>query len=420
MCWWNGCIVDVDQTEITKKYARDYATATKKTRGQMLDALVTTTDWSRANARRQVTAAGKRRGPQRPAKRAPRPRTYGYDTLKLLIRVWQLAGQPSGKYLAATMDIWLPKLIEHGELDTTRLTEHTHTQLLAVSGATIDRLLKPTREGMRLAGMSGTKAGPLLRTSITVRRAGDEHEQVPGFCEIDLVLHCGPTLKGEFCRTLTVTDVYTGWTESLALKNGAHRWVLEAMPVIEQRLPFPLTGIDSDNGGEFINAALVAWADERDLYFTRSRPYHSNDNAHVEQKNGDVVRRHAFHYRYDTATELRLLNELYGLVRIRLNMFTATTKAIGYRSNQNGKNVRVYDVPRTPFQRVIDSGVLAEEQVTQLQAQFDAVNPADLTRGIVAIQARLIQLAAAKTTALSAGVSRAFPGEARGHLSRAS
>ena len=417
-----GSLSMLTKREITKKYAREYAAASKKARGRMLDELVATTGWSRANARRQVTAAGKRRGPQRAAKRALRARTYGYDTLKLLIRVWMLAGQPSGKYLAATMGIWLPKLIEHGEFgdDAHRLTEHTRAQLLAVSGATIDRLLKPTRDGMRLTGISDTKAGPLLRTSITVRKAGDEHEQTPGFCEIDLVLHCGPTLKGEFCRSLTVTDVHTGWTENIALKNGAHRWVLEAMPIIEARLPFRLTGIDSDNGGEFINEALIGWAQERDLFFTRARPYHSNDNAHVEQKNGDVVRRHAFHYRYDTAAELRLLNELYALVRVRLNLFTGTTKAIGYRTNRNGKSVRVYDKPRTPHQRLIDSGVLTAEKTAELAALFQSTNPAELTRQITAIQTRLIHLAAAKTAAISAGVSRAKPGEARTHLSRAS
>ncbi len=304
--------------------------------------------------------------------------------------------------------------------DTHRLTDHTRTQLLSVSGATIDRLLKPTRDGMRLTGISGTKPGPLLRSSIQVRKAGDEHEQQPGFCELDLVLHCGPTLKGEFCRSLTVTDVHTGWTENLALKNGAHRWVLEAMPIIEARLPFPLVGIDSDNGGEFINAALIAWAGDRDLFFTRARPYHSNDNAHVEQKNGDIVRRHAFHYRYDTAMELRLLNELYDLVRIRFNMFTATTKATGWRVNRNGKAIRVDDAPRTPFRRVIDGGVLTDKKRAELEATFEATNPAELTRQIVDIQNRLIHLAATKTDALSQAVSRAKPDEARDHLSRAS
>lgn len=172
-------------------------------------------------------------------------------------------------------------------------------------------------------------------------------------------------------------------------------------------------GAGGDAGGEFINEALIGWAAERDLYFTRARPYHCNDNAHVEQKNGDVVRRHAFHYRYDTATELRLLNDLYTLVRVRLNLFTGTTKAIGYRTNRNGRNVRVYDKPRTPHQRLLDSGALTAEKTAELTALFESTNPAELTRQITAIQTRLIHLAATKTTAISARVSRAKPDEAR-------
>jgi hypothetical protein len=302
--------------EITTKHAAKYRNASKKAKALMLDQLVATTGWSRANTRRALGTAGKGKGPTRARKHTPRPRTYGYDTLKLLIQVWRLAGQPSGKYLAATMGIWLPKLEHYGELDKARLNDHTRAQLLAVSGATIDRMLKPTRDGGRLVGLSGTKPGPLLRNSIQVRKAGDEHERAPGFVEADLVLHCGASLKGEFVHSLTVTDVFTGWTENAALKNGAHRWVIEAMGLIEARLPFPLVGLDTDNGGEFINYALITWAGERGLFFTRARPYKSNDNAHVEQKNGDVVRRHAFHYRYDTAVELQLLNELYPLVRV--------------------------------------------------------------------------------------------------------
>lgn len=406
--------------EITKKHAAEYQRSSKKAKGVLLDQLVATTGWSRANARRALTAARKRKGPARAVKRKPRGRTYGYDTLVLLIRVWNFAGRPSGKYLAATMGLWLPKLEEHGELDLNRLNEFTRAQLLAVSGATIDRMLKPTRDGTRLVGLSGTRPGPLLRNSIQVRRAGDEHEQAPGFVEADLVLHCGPSLQGEFVRSLTVTDVFTGWTENMALRNGAHRWVIEAMTTIETRLPFPLVGLDTDNGGEFINHALIQWAGERELFFTRARPYTSNDNAHVEQKNGDVVRRHAFHYRYDTEVERVLLNEMYALVRIRLNMFTATTKAIGWRSNRNGKKTRVYDQPHTPYQRVLDCGILTTEKATSLAATFDTINPAELTRQIVAIQTRLINLAAAKTVAHTLTVSRAKTDEAREPLSRAS
>lgn len=406
--------------EITKKHAAEYAKASKKAKGVMLDQLVATTGWSRANARRALTAAVNRKGPARVVKRSPRPRTYGYDTLKLLIQIWNLAGRPSGKYLAATMPIWLPKLEQHRELDGKRLNEHTRAQLLTVSGATIDRLLKPTRDGAQLVGLSGTKPGPLLRNSIQVRKAGDEHEQAPGFVEADLVLHCGATLAGEFVHSLTVTDVFTGWTENAALKNGAHRWVIEAMTDIEGRLPFPLVGLDTDNGGEFINHALIKWAGDRDLFFTRSRPYKSNDNAHVEQKNGDVVRRHAFHYRYDTALELQLLNELYALVRVRLNMFTATTKAIDWRSNKHGRKTRVYDKPRTPYQRVLDSGTLTPQKAAELATLFEATNPAELTRQITAIQTRLIALAKDKTEAVTASLSGANTDEARDQLSRAS
>lgn len=406
--------------EITKKHAAEYARAPKKAKGVMLDQLVATTGWSRANARRALTAAGKRKGPARAVVRKPRGRTYSYDTLKLLIQVWNLAGRPSGKYLAATMGIWLPKLEQHHELDAKRLNDQTRAQLLAVSGATIDRMLKPTRDGAQLVGLSGTKPGPLLRNSIQVRKAGDEHEQAPGFVEADLVLHCGPTLQGEFVHSLTVTDVFTGWTENIALRNGAHRWVIEVMTQIEARLPFPLVGLDTDNGGEFINHALIKWAADRDLFFTRSRPYKSNDNAHVEQKNGDVVRRHAFHYRYDTAVELQLLNELYSLVRVRLNMFTATAKAIDWRSNKHGKKTRVYDKPRTPYQRVLDSGAMTRERASELARLFEETNPADLTRQITAIQTRLIILAKDKTEAITASISRAKTDEAPDQISRAS
>ena len=175
-------------------------------------------------ARRALTAVGKRKGLAGAVKRTPRPRTYGYDTLKLLIQVWNLAGRPSGKYLAATMGIWLPKLEQHRELDAKRLTEHAGIRLLMVSGATIDRMQKPTRAGAQLVGLSGTKPGPLLRNPIQVRKAGDEHEQALGFVEVDLVLHDWATLVGDFVHTLTVTDMFTGWTENVALKRGrAHR-----------------------------------------------------------------------------------------------------------------------------------------------------------------------------------------------------
>ncbi len=192
------------------------------------------------------------------------------------------------------------------------------------------------------------------------------------------------------------------------------------MDEIVVRLPFPMAGLDTDHGGEFINYALIKWVDEKDIYFTRSRPFKSNDNAHVEQKNGDVVRRRAFHYRYDTVAELKLLNALYALVRVRLNHFTATTKAIGWRSNKHGKKTRIYDKPRTPYRRVTDSGILTGAKAAELAELMEITNPADLTRGITTIQTQLITLAAAKTRALETSSTRAQIDEASKTLSRAS
>lgn len=180
--------------DITKKYATDYAKSSKTAKGVILDELVTVTGWSRANARRALSTARKRKGPAKTVVRKPRGRTYGYDALKVLISVWRLAGMPSGKYLAATMDLWLPKLQAFGELDAQRTSPAVSAQLLMISGATIDRLLKPTKDADRPKGLSASKAGPLLLNSVTVRKAGDEHEQAPGFIEAGMVVHRDPTI----------------------------------------------------------------------------------------------------------------------------------------------------------------------------------------------------------------------------------
>ena len=231
-----------------------------------------------------------------------------------------------------------------------------------------------------------------------------------------MVAHCGPSARGEYAYTLNLTDVCTGWTEPLAIRNRAQRWVLEGLKTIRGRLPFDLLALDFDNGGEFINHDLVDWAQAEDIELTRSRPYKSNDNAHIEQKNGDVVRRLVFHYRYDTPTELVLLNELYSHARLRFNLITATKKATGWAQRPSGRRVRTYDSPKTPMQRIIESGVLSTEQAESLTVLRDTTNPAQLTRDIVGIQDQLIKLSAAKTQA----ATRAELDEARDDISRAS
>ena len=173
--------------------------------------------------------------------------------------------------------------------------------------------------------------------------------------------------------------------------------MVEALTTITGRLPYPMAGLDCDNGGEFINNALIGWCAERTIFMTRARPHTSNDNAHVEQKNGDIVRKSAFRYRYDTPAELALLNELWGHVNLRKNMFLPTKKVNGWRTMKSGRNTRTYDDPKTPYQRVVQAGNLTPEKAESLARLQAVTNPADLTRNIVRLQQQLIDSATTKT-----------------------
>ena len=206
------------RAEITSRFARAYAKASKKVKGEVLDQVVQVTGWSRDNARRRLVA-GAKAGPASRGRRAvagprkPRARKYSYDAIKVLQRVWAASGGQCGKYLAASMRVQLDGLERHGELvvGVDRYDASVRQELLGMSGATIDRYLAPARARDAIKGKSTTRASPLLRSSIQVRRAGDEVEAEPGFLEGDTVAHCGPTAKGEFARTLNLTCVHTGW-----------------------------------------------------------------------------------------------------------------------------------------------------------------------------------------------------------------
>ena len=222
--------------------------------------------------------------------------------------------------------------------------------------------------------------------------------------EADTVAHCGPSLIGEFARTLTMTDLVIGWTENYSIRNNASKWITAGIEELEQRFPFPVVIFDSDCGGEFINHEVAQWLQDRDVTQTRSRPYQKNDQAHVESKNNHVVRKHAFYSRYDTPVELQLLNQLWKLVSLPLNFFTPTKKPLGYTTTAAGRRKRIYDKPATPWQRLQASGVLDTQQLANVAARIEGINPADLTRQINAIQMQLLDLAKTKTEAL-AGVS---------------
>ena len=394
------------KAEVTSRYARAYVKARKKDKGRVLDEVVSVTGWSRDNARRRLAAAARQSpGGGRPVAvraRKPRAEKYSYDARKVLQRVWAASGGQCGKYLAASMRTQLDALQRHGELvpGQDRYSEQVRAELLAMSAATIDRSLAPAKAKDAIGGVSSTTPSPLLRSSITIRKAGDEVEAEPGFFEGDTVAHCGPTLKGEFARTLNLTDVHTGWVFTRSVRNNAHIHILGALKAAVTEIPFEVTGLDFDNGTEFLNKAVIKWAGEREIFFTRSRPYKKNDQATVESKNNHLVRKYGFYYRYDTTEERVVLNRLWRLVNDRLNYLTPTKKPAGYGSDRNGRRTRIYDKPQTPLDRLLAAGVLAPAQAAELLAYRDTLNPAAIGREIADLQTVLLKLAKDKTEQL--------------------
>jgi hypothetical protein len=360
------------RAEVTTRYAKAYVRAGKADKGRILDEVVSVTGWSRDNARRRLTTVAKRppgAGRQvATAARKPRSAKYSYDTRKVLQRVWAASGGQCGKYLAASMRTQLDALERHGELvdGKDRYSPTVREELLSMSAASIDRYLAPAKTKDQVKGVATTKPSPLLRSSIKIRKAGDEVEDEPGFFEGDTVAHCGPTLKGEFARTLNLTDVHTGWMFTRTVRNNAHVHILTGLQAGVEEIPFEVTGLDFDNGSEFLNKAVIKWAAEREIFFTRSRPYNKNDQATVESKNNHLVRKYGFYYRYDTDDERRLLNRLWRLVNDRFNYLTPTKKPTGWGTDRNGRRTRLYDQPQTPLDRLLAAKVLAPAQQTQL------------------------------------------------------
>lgn len=394
------------RAEITGRYAKAYARAAKADKGRVLDQVVEVTGWSRDNARRRLVAAAKRppgagRQVARTVRKARSPK-YSYDAIKVLQRVWAASGGLCGKYLAASMRAQLDGLERHGELvfGRDRYSAEVRGELLAMSAATMDRYLRPAKAGDAIRGASATKPSPLLRSSIKIRKAGDEVEAEPGFFEGDTVAHCGPTLKGEFARTVNLTCVHTGWVFTRTVRNNAHLHVLGALKAAVDGVPFAVSGLDFDNGTEFLNHAVIKWAAQREIFFTRSRPYKKNDQATIESKNNHLVRRYGFYYRYDTDEERAVLNRLWPLVNDRLNYLTPTKKPVGFGTDRNGRRTRIYDKPATPLDRLLAAGVLSPAQRAELIAYRDSLNPAQIARQIADLQAVLLKLAKDKTEQL--------------------
>jgi len=375
---------------VTRATATRYRSASKGAKVVILDELCATTGWHRDHARKALREA---LGPRRvQAPRKARPPTYGEDVMVALRKVWAVMDAPAGKRMAPFLAEMVDRLRAFNELD---VDDATAVKLGSMSAATIDRRLAGERKRLELKGRSGTKPGSLLKSAISIRTWAEWDEKAPGFVEIDLVGHEGGDSRGEFAQTLTVTDVFTGWTETKAVRNKAQKWVFAALVELRAAFPFPVLGIDSDNGSEFINAHLLAYCEQEELTFTRSRAGNKNDGCHVEQKNWSVVRRAVGYHRYDTPPELELLNAIYVLLRLQTNFFSPQQRLLE-KHRQGAKVTKKYARAKTPYQRVAADKRIPDKVKTELARQYEQLNPAQIRRDILALQDQLLTLVRAK------------------------
>jgi hypothetical protein len=250
-----------------------------------------------------------------------------------------------------------------------------------MSASTIDRLLRPYRKAGGRKGFTTTRPGSLLKSCIPIRTFAGWQEGKSGFMETDLVAHCGDSTEGFYLSTLCAVDVHSGWTECIPVWGKGQTRVRQAVHYIRLRLPFPLLGIDSDNGSEFINHSFYSYCQDERITFTRSRSYKKNDSCHVEQKNGNVVRRLVGYDRYDTRASFEALGRVYDLVRLYTNFFQPTMKLIS-KTRHGAKVHKTYDKARTPYQRLLRDGQLTTAKKAELAAVYQGLAPIRLLKQI--------------------------------------
>lgn len=343
-------------------------------RKQLIDQLVLS-----AGYRRDYASYILNHPPISPKKKVKRIRISKYEIITLPLRkIYGISNFASGKRLVGMIPAYIETLTRDKELF---VTDKQRKLLLSVSAATIERLIRSERKKVFGKGKTLTKPGTLLKHQIPIHVFTRWNDRKPGFGEIDLVAHCGVSVKGDFAYTLDFIDLDTNWNECTAFMGKGEKATREGLETIKKRLPFKMIGIDSDNGDEFINWHLYHWCKNEEITFTRCREYHKNDQAHVEEKNWSVVRRYTGYKRFETQEKIDLLNNLYEKLRLYFNFFQATQK-LEKKERFNGHVKRIYLKAKTPYQRVLEHKDIPEANKEKLRELYKTLNPAKLLRSI--------------------------------------
>lgn len=345
-----------------------YKNATKKYKSLILNEFCQVCGYTRKHAIKTL-----KKDPDDKGRKPGAKPTYGPEVVKHLVELWTLMRCMCSKRMVAAIPIWLP-YYKREDLD-----EKTRYLLSRMSSSTVDRLLRPFKEKR---GLSTTKTGAFVKSQIPIEVL-DSKVESPGYIEADTVSHCGDSAAGEFISSLTMTDLLSGWTENRAVWTKDSTLVLERIREIRHTLPFDLKEFACDNGSEFINKNLMKYFSDFKkgrVNFTRRRPYKKNDAAHVEQKNDTHVRQLFGYRRLDEHELVKLMNDIYIYNWNPLLNFFCPVMKLKKKVRIGGKIRKVYDTPKTPYQRLMESSSLSEKQKSDLTSTLKILDPIELKK----------------------------------------
>ncbi len=370
--------------ELARSLRQRYQSASSRAKKQILQEFIAVSGYHPKYAIHLLNAADAtvpaRRGRQRPT-------IYDDAAKQALIVLWEASDRVCGKRLKPLLQILLPALERHGHL---KLNEAIRDKVLAMSAATIDRLLRAPRNATRTKRLR--RVTPEIRRRIAVRTFADWNEPPPGSMEMDLVAHCGDMNRGSFVHSLVLTDIASGWTECAPLVVRESTLLVEALERVRQGLPFPLRALDVDNGSEFINETMIQYCLRNGIELTRSRPYRKNDQAWIEQKNGAIVRKLLGYRRFEGIAAAQVLARLYGASRLFVNFFQPSFK-LAEKHRQGAQVTKRYHPPQTPCERLLLSETMSDAAKMKLREVGSALDPLQLLEEVRAMQSHLIRLA---------------------------